>query len=181
MITYIAFLRGINVGGHKKIKMTDLRKMFQKTHFEDVQTYIQSGNIVFTSVDSDVQFLQEKIRKAMVKTFDFDVPVLVKTRIDLIKILNKSPYTESEDIEANKVYYVLLKNEPEQANFENINQKDYPNELFSITKNCVYLNCTNGAGKAKLNNNIIEQKLKVSATTRNHRTIMKLLELSQEK
>lgn len=179
MITYIALLRGINVSGHKKIKMADLREMLQKTDFEDVQTYIQSGNVVFKSDDLNILSLEEKIKKGIAKTFGFDVPVLVKTRIDLINILKESPFTKAEDIEANKIYYVLLKNEAEQAVAANINQENYPNELFVITKNCVYLNCINGAGKAKLNNNVIERKLKVEATTRNHRTMQKLIELSQ--
>lgn len=179
MITYVAFLRGINVGGHKKIKMVDLREMLQKMHFESVETYIQSGNVVFKSVDSNIISLEEKIKKGIADTFGFDVPVLLKTRIDLIKILNESPFTRAEDIEDNKIYYVLLKSELDQAVIANIDQENYPNELFSITKNCVYLNCINGAGKAKLNNTIIEKKLKVEATTRNHRTMLKLIELSQ--
>lgn len=179
MITYVALLRGINVGGHKKIKMADLRDMLQKMHFEGVETYIQSGNVVFKSDHSNMLSLQEKIKKGIAKTFGFDVHVLVKTRIDLIKILKESPFTKVEDIEANKIYYVLLKNEPEEEAITNINQENYPNELFGITKNCVYLNCINGAGKAKLNNNIIERKLKVEATSRNHRTMLKLIELSQ--
>lgn len=179
MVTYIALLRGINVSGHKKIKMADLRVMLQKMNFEDLETYIQSGNVVFKSDDSNMLSLEEKIKKGIAETFGFDVPVLVKTRIELLKILKESPFTKAEDIEANKIYYVLLKNEPEQAVIANINQENYPNELFIITKNCVYLNCINGAGKAKLNNNIIEKKLEVEATTRNHRTMLKLIELSQ--
>ena len=157
MITYIALLRGINVGGHKKIKMADLREMFVKMHFEGVETYIQSGNVVFKSGDSNIVSLEEKIKKMIVDTFGFDVSVLVKKKIDLLNILKESPFTKTEDIEDNKIYYVILKSTPEQADITNIEQADYPNELFVITKSCVYLNCTNGAGKAKLNNNIIEK------------------------
>lgn len=107
------------------------------------------------------------------------MPVLVRNRIELITILKESPYTKVEDIEDNNIYYVLLRSEPEHAIIANMDQKNYPNELFSITKNCVYLNCINGAGKAKLNNTIIEKKLKVEATTRNHKTMLKLIELSK--
>lgn len=180
MKTYIALLRGINVSGHKKIKMADLKNMMAKLTFSDVQTYIQSGNLVFKSEETNVQLLEEKIKAGIARTFGFVIPVLVKTHAEIATILKESPFTKTEDLAANKIYYVLLKNEPETDAVDSLVQKDYPNELFSTNKNCVYLNCIYGAGKAKLTNNIIERKLKVSATTRNHRTMLKLLEIATE-
>lgn len=180
MKTYIALLRGINVSGHKKIKMADLKAMLVNIGFEDVVTYIQSGNVIFKSDKKNIAGLEEEIKKCIADTFGFDVPVLIKTKIEIAAILQESPYTKTEDLEANRIYYVLLHDQPELEYIANLTQEDYPNELFSIGKNCVYLNCINGAGKAKLTNNIIERKLKVSATTRNHRTMLKLLELSQQ-
>lgn len=178
MNSYIALLRGINVSGQKKIKMADLKTMFVKIGFKDVVTYIQSGNVIFRSDEKSIQGLEGKIKDGITEKFGFDVPVLVKTKAEIEEILQKSPYKKTEDLEAKKIYYVLLKNEPEKDSIANLAQKDYPNELFSMGKNCVYLNCVLGAGKAKLTNNIIERKLKVSATTRNHRTMLKLIELS---
>lgn len=178
MITYIALLRGINVSGQKKIKMADLKVMLVKIGFEDVLTYIQSGNVVFKSDEKNIHSLEEKIKKGIADSFGFDVSVLVKTKTEIAEILQNSPYTKPKDLEAKRIYYVLLKNKPEQESIESLVQQDYPNELFSFGKNCIYLNCINGAGKAKLTNNIIERKLKVSATTRNHRTMLKVLELS---
>ncbi len=177
---YIALLRGINVSGQKKIKMTDLKALLVKLGLKDVVTYIQSGNVVFSSDEMKLRSLEEKIKKGISDSFGFDVPVLVKTKMELEEILQKSPYTKQEDLDAKRIYYVLLKDAPEQESIANLVQDDYPNELFSIRENCVYLNCLNGAGKAKLTNNIIERKLKVSATTRNHRTMVKLLELAEE-
>ena len=178
MKTYIALLRGINVSGHKKIKMADLKAMCIDIGFEDVATYIQSGNIVFKSNDKNIQSIEVKIKKGIAKIFDFDVPVLVKTKTEIMVILKESPYTKTEDLEANKIYYVLLNEKLESDASSALVQEDYPNELFSIGEKCVYLNCLNGAGKAKLTNNVIERKLKVAATTRNHRTMLKLLDLS---
>ncbi|MEP3209141.1 MAG: DUF1697 domain-containing protein [Maribacter sp.] len=178
MNTYIALLRGINVGGQKKIKMIDLKAMFLNIGFKDVVTYIQSGNVVFKSDAQEIQVLEERIIKGIADTFGFDVPVLVKTKTEIAKILQESPYNKTEDLEANRIYYVLLKEQPKQDAIAGLVQQDYPNELFSIRKNCVYLNCIYGAGKAKLTNNIVERKLKVAATTRNHRTMLKLLALS---
>jgi len=154
--------------------------MFESLGFSGTQTYIQSGNAIFKSEEKNAQRLEEKIKRGIAGTFGFDVPVLVKTRIEIEKILQESPYTKTEDLEAKRVYYALLKSSPDKESISNLTQEDYPHELFSIQNNCVYLNCLNGAGKAKLNNNLIERKLKVSATTRNHRTMLKLLELSEE-
>lgn len=180
MQTYIALLRGINVSGVKKIKMADLRIMMSDIGFKDVLTYIQSGNIIFKSETTNTQDLAQKIKTEIQDVFKFDVPVLVKTSEDISLILENSPYKNREDLEANRIYYALLKNSPEQSNLKALDQNNYPNELFKITNNCVYLNCINGAGKAKLTNNVIERKLKVNATSRNHRTMLKLLELSNE-
>lgn len=178
MKKYIALLRGINVGGHKKIKMVDLKAMMEKSGFKGVQTYIQSGNIVFKSEAEKLQNLEMRIKNSIENTFGFDVPVVVKTRTEMVKILKDNPFTKKEDLEANKIYYVLLQSEPEHDAIVNIDPEKYPNETFLIHTNCVYLNCKNGAGKAKLTTNVIERKLKVSATTRNHKTILKLLEIS---
>ena len=104
--------------------------------------------------------------------------VLVKSLQDIKQILNNSPYTNTDELEANQVYYAILKTEPDQDNFKALDSKNYPYDTFCITKNCVYLNYKNGAGKAKLINNIIEKKLKVSATSRNHRTMLKLIEMA---
>ncbi len=178
MKTHIALLRGINVGGHRKIKMADLKAMLHKMGLKDVVTYIQSGNVVFNSSETKTTLLEEKIKKGITKTFGFEVPVLIKSREALVAVLQESPFKKEEDLEANRIYYVLLKSEPDKEAFKNLDQKTYPNELFVITAKCVYLNCLNGAGKAKLSNTIIERKLVVEATTRNHRTMLKLLEMA---
>jgi len=174
---YIALLRGINVSGQKKIKMVDLKAMLVKLGLKEVMTYIQSGNVVFESSEKSTKSLEVKIKQGIADFFGFDVPVLVKDRLELEQIFLENPYQKQEDIEAKRVYYALLKDTPEKNAFLNLKQEDYPNELFTISDNCVYLNCLNGAGKAKLTNTIIERKLKVSATTRNHRTLQKLKEM----
>ena len=178
MKVYIALLRGINVGGHRKIRMAELKSMFEKLGFKDVVTYIQSGNVVLKSSEITTTLLESKIKKSISNTFGFDVPVFITGREELLDILERSPFKEQEDLEANRIYYALLKGVPGENEFANLDQNSYPNELFEIINRCVYLNCQKGVGKAKLNNNIIEQKLKVEATTRNHRTLLKLIELA---
>ncbi|MGB5435984.1 MAG: DUF1697 domain-containing protein [Maribacter sp.] len=177
-MTYIAFLRGINVGGHKKIKMADLRSLMENIGFHDVLTYIQSGNLIFKSDIPDHRDVESKISKTILDHYGFDVAVVVKKRFELMQFLGKNPFKFPEDIKDNKVYFVLLKNEPEQEGVEALSAMQFDNEHLVITPTCVYLKCNLGAGKAKCNNNLIARKLKVDTTSRNHRTLMKILELS---
>ncbi len=179
MKTYIALLRGVNVSGKHKISMADLKFGLERLGLKDVLTYIQSGNIVFKSDIASTSYLEERIKKEINDSFGFDVPVLVMTRSDMENILQECPYKKTEDVEANRIYFVLLQRKPEDMLINTLKQTDYPNELFQVAEYCVYLNCTRGAGNAKLTNNLIERKLKVVATTRNHNTMVKLLALSQ--
>jgi len=179
MFVYIALLRGINVSGQKKIKMVDLRSKLEKLPFYDVKTYIQSGNLVFKSKEADPIKLQILITEEIAKSFGFEVPVVVKSHLEFKQIVQANPYTNIDDITAKKIYFTILQQAAVPEALPNLDPKNYPNELFQITQNCVYLNCKNGAGKAKLNNNIIESKLEVLATTRNHRTMLKLLEMAE--
>jgi len=180
MRTYVALLRGINVSGQKKIIMADLRTMLEELDFKEVETYIQSGNIVFNSSEKDAPILEQMIHKAILKTFGFDVPVLVKTYDELKEIFQKNPFKEPSDIENKRVYFAILKETPSLDLIVEFKKEIYAHEKFSVTENCVYLNCLKGAGNAKLNNNLIERKLKVSATSRNYNTMVKLLKMSAQ-
>lgn len=178
MKTYVALLRGINVGGRNKLKMNTLKAVLEMLGLIDVTTYIQSGNVVFKSKIIEISSLEKQLENAIESNFGFKVPVLITTENKLSKILDASPFKNPADIAAKQVYYTLLKEKPNNTLKEVLVPDNYPNEQFLITDHCVYLNCLKGAGKAKLNNNIIEKKLKVSATTRNHRTVLKLIEMA---
>ncbi len=177
MKSYIAFLRGINVSGQKKIKMADLRETLEENGFSEVQTYIQSGNIVFKSDESNCGILEDAIGKTILSKFGYDVPVLVLTSEVLSKILKENPY--ANEPEKKGLYYVLLKTKPDPDLVAEFSKVEFENEDFSITDACVYLHCKTGYGKAKLSNNLIERKLKVQATARNLRTMEKMTELAK--
>lgn len=176
MDTYAAFLRGINVSGHRKIKMGELKSSLEHLGLEGVQTYIQSGNMVFKSSIANKTPLEKEIQSQILKDFGSEVPVLVITKDEIAKILENNPFTGSH-VEDKNLYFALLHSKPEKEHTLSLNADDYPNEEFSITEKCVYLNCLKGAGKAKLNNNIIERKLKVTATTRNLRTMQNMFKM----
>ncbi|MFD2099784.1 DUF1697 domain-containing protein [Flagellimonas iocasae] len=176
-MTFIALLRGINVGGQKKIKMAELRKTLAKSGLENVETYIQSGNIIFDSESSDSRDLEQLVFEAILKDFGFEVPTLVVTGNDIKKVLDANPFADKE--EQNKLYYVLLKQPPQKELTQQLEEVSFENEAFHITEKCVYLMCKKGYGNSKLNNNLIERKLKVEATTRNQKTMEKLWEMTK--
>ncbi|MBQ4820875.1 DUF1697 domain-containing protein [Aquimarina sp. MMG016] len=181
MKTYIALLRGINVSGQKKIKMIDLKTMFENLGFTSVITYIQSGNVVFQSASQTTGSLSILIHKGIEDRFGFDVPVLVLTRDTLAKIHQNNPYRErldSGEIEDKKMYFTLLSGESDASAVEELTSTSYEPEEYVITKNAVYFFAANGYGRTKLNNNFFEKKLQCTATTRNLKTVSKLLELS---
>ena len=167
MNTYVAFLRGINVSGQKKIKMADLRAGLERAGLVEVQSYIQSGNILFRSKISSI----EKLRSVLEK------PTIIKTPEALTAILEKNPYLKVA--ERKNLYFTLLDKTPEKHLVERFNSLKFENEDFHLTDGCVYLNCKQGAGKSKLNNNLVEKILKVTATTRNLNTLFKMINLSQ--
>ena len=177
MAIYIALLRGINVSGQKKIKMLHLKSLFEELGYSHVQTYIQSGNVVFETAKTSYEDMENKISTAIKEAYEFDVPILVLSVEKLTAIVEKNPYFGKVPFEGNQMYYVLFKQTPEASLVSAFQKETYENERIIITDHCGYLLCLKGAAKAKLSNNLIERKLKVSATSRNHRTMLKLLEM----
>ncbi|WP_025743412.1 DUF1697 domain-containing protein [Aquimarina pacifica] len=180
MKTYIALLRGINVSGQKKIKMVDLKAMFETIGCTSVQTYIQSGNIVFEYAEETNNILGQRIKEAILEHFGFEVPVLVLTPKKLIEIFENNPFSKrlgTLGFEDKKLYFTLLTNVPDPVAVSALEAADYGTEEFVITNEVVYFYAANGYGKTKLDNNFFERKLKSPATTRNLRTMTKLIEL----
>ena len=181
MQKYIALLRGINVGGHKKIKMVDLTSMFEKLKFNAVTTYIQSGNVVFESEIADQHIIAETIKKGIKDTFDFDVPVLVLSTDVLLSIYHANPFftqLENEELDEKKMLFTFLDSLPDRSRIHEISAASHEKEKIEIRDEVIYFYAGNGYGKTKLSNNFFEKKLNCSATTRNLKTVVKLLELS---
>lgn len=178
MKTYIAFLRGINVSGQKKIKMVDLRTSLQKQGLENVRTYIQSGNVILEAPSGNPKELEFTIEKAIEDDFGFKVPVLIKTPKQVQDILDDNPFDGTNNPKG--LYFALIHNIPSNELVASFQKMRFDHEEFYYTTDCVYLNCKLGAGKAKLNNNLIENKLKVIATTRNLNTMKKMIALAKD-
>jgi len=180
MQNYIAILRGINVSGHKLIKMDALRKLFDDMGFKNTKTYIQSGNVVFQCKQAKVQDLEQKIASSIQKEFGFEVPVLVKEANDLEVVLKNNPFINKRKEDVTKLHVTFLSAEPEKALVEKIKEGNYAADEFIVTGKAVYLFCPNGYGNTKLSNTFFENKLKVTATTRNWKTINELVIMAAE-
>lgn len=178
MTTYISLLRGINVSGQKIIKMNILKEMFESLHFENVKTYIQSGNIVFQYKKSENNDLVIKISNQIQKYFGFEVPVFVLKTDELKHIVWNNPYKDDKTKDISFLHVTFLSSVPEQINFESINKVKSQEEEFELIDRAVYLYCPNGYGRTKLTNTFLEHKLKTGATTRNWKTTMELLRIA---
>ncbi|GAA3569666.1 DUF1697 domain-containing protein [Snuella lapsa] len=178
MNTYIALLRGINVSGQKKVPMDTLREVLFNLGFKEVKTYIQSGNVVFQSLETNRDTLKQIIFDKLKSTFGFEVAVLIHSANSLLKVLDQCPFQEEEMLGS---YFTLLHDIPKEELIETISKERYPDETFVIKEQCVYFYSKNGYGRAKCNNNFFERKLKVVATTRNYKTMQKLIAMSFEK
>ena len=178
MQTYLALLRGINVGGQKKIKMSRLKEMMVKLGFVDVQTYIQSGNLVFKYQQTKSDGIADIIKSGIAGEFGHDVEVLVLDRKTFKNIIEKSPYSVADGLDKKLLYYVFLIDPPEQEAAKQLSSETFDGEEFSISNECVFLHCFAGYGKAKCNNNFFEKRLHVRATARNYNTVNTLLDLS---
>ena len=172
MRTYIAFLRGINVGGHKKILMSDLKELFKALGFTHVITYIQSGNVIF-SASTDVG-LSKRIGEGIKEKYGWDVSVFVRTPAEIANILEKCPFSDEKK---HKSYFILLSEAPDKTLIAELSEFKSNDETFLIAPGCVYFYSGTGYGNTKFNNNFFERKLKVLGTARNYRTLTKLIEL----
>lgn len=175
--SYCCLLRGINVSGKNKIAMAALRDMCSDLGLINVQTYIQSGNIVLSSELSGTE-LEEKIASAIHQTFSLTVPVLVVSQKNMLEIRQAFPF-DLQDAAANPAQHLVtfLANKPRKADTEKLLSLVKSPEKLQVSNQAVYLNCPNGYGKTKLNNQFMEKHFAMSATTRNWKSLNALCDM----
>ena len=174
---YISILRGINVGGNRKILMAALKSALEKVGFQDVQTYIQSGNVIFDSKETDNRMLEVQIQEIIAETFGFDVPVIVRTSGEWAESIVNNPFLKENDQDIEKLHLTFLKDQPSSENLEKISSLEFLPDRFQVVGKEVFVYCKNGYGRSKITNDFFEKKLKVQATTRNWKTVLKLHEM----
>jgi uncharacterized protein (DUF1697 family) len=176
MQTYIALLRGINLGNHYKMKMPELKAMFEGLGCEAVSTYLQSGNVVFNSLDNDISSLETRIGAAILEQFDYVVPTLVRVPADLQRIADANPFPNRTLENAIQPYVIFLKNAPSTSRLELPASEPAEYQFGELE---IFVHYPNGSHASKLSNNFVERKLKMTASTRNWRTVLALLEMTK--
>ncbi len=179
MTVAISLLRGVNVGGHHKIKMDALRALYQSLGLLDAQTYIQSGNVVFRTRQRDADRLSEMIANGIERSFGFRPGVVVRTPSDLRSVIAQNPFAARPEIEPNKLLVSFLSGEPDSdARDSVLGIKFHPEEL-RIGQRELYIFFPNGMGKSKLSMPLVEKTLKTFGTVRNWNTVLKLMEIAE--
>jgi uncharacterized protein (DUF1697 family) len=174
MSVFISLLRGVNVG-QRQMKMAELKEVYEGLGYTSVQTYLQSGNVVFSAKPS--ARLSERIREAIEKRFGFEVPVLILTPDRVNEIIAENPLQSEAGVDPAFLHFTFLLE---------VGKGPLPAEIPAVTaeravlgRNGVYLYCPGGYGRTKLSNTYFERVLKTSATTRNWRTILALEALAR--
>lgn len=173
MTTYIALLRGVNVGG-RKLPMADLRATFDALGHTDVRTYIQSGNVVFRAGTGSKAAVRAAIEKAIERDSGLDVTVLMRTPAELASVITRNPY-------GSDAYVTFLDDKPAGAKVKAIDPDQCAPDEFTVAGREVFVRCPNGYGRTKINNTFFERKLATRATTRNWNTVKLLHEWATEK
>jgi uncharacterized protein (DUF1697 family) len=177
MNTFVALLRGINVSGHRKIKMADLKESLASLEFTNVQTYLQSGNVIFQSAKSDKGLLEKMISELIQKDFGHEVKVLVDDKAHFIEKFLKNPFGSGMFSETKMMYFIHLYAPIDDFQYQELLEiKDYPEELI-LMDDMIYAYYVNGFGRSKLSLSFFERKLKVDATARNYNTMNHLVDM----
>jgi uncharacterized protein (DUF1697 family) len=173
---YVALLRGINVGGNNIIKMESLRTTFARLGFENVKSYINSGNLVFETAKSDDRKLAQKIHDAIQNEFGFDISVMVRSMTEILEIVSNNPFEgQFEDHKYMHLFFLGAELTPEQAALLDAQSSDA--EIFHINGRHILCLLKKSILESVVGKGFIDKKLKVPATARNWRTVIKIAEM----
>lgn len=176
MQTFVVLLRAVNVSGKNIIKMAELRSALTTEGFEQVSTYIQSGNIVLRS-SAIKQGVKENVRALIADKFGLDLEVFVLELEELEAALHQNPFPE--EYAPSRVFITLLSAAPAAGLLEQLYSIDHGAEVFRVKDKVLYFYLPEGMAKSKMNNNYFEKELKVRATGRNLNTVRKMIELAR--
>jgi uncharacterized protein (DUF1697 family) len=175
--TFIALLRGINVGGHNKLPMTELRALCAELGWENVQSYIQSGNLVFASGGRPAS-LETELERAIEAKFGLSIPVFVRTVGDWRSSINGNPFPEESRKEPNLVMLALSKDPPKKDAAQGLQEKALGGEQVEQVGDDLWIYFPGGSGRSKLSPGLLDRIAGSAVTTRNWRTALKLAEMA---
>ena len=179
MTRCVSLFRGINVGGRHSIKMDELQDLHKSLGLRDVVSYIQSGNVVFTTEEPDLARIKQQIEDGFATRFDFHAEVMLRTSAELSALIAKNPFQSRPEKESNQIVVMFLSARPADSALEDLlTTYAGPEEVFA-NGNELFIYYTEGIGRSKLSNTYIERKLRTYGTARNWNTVLRLQELIQ--
>lgn len=178
MFTYVGLLRGINVGGHRMIKMADLAQMLTAMGADQVKTYIQSGNVLFRS-DEEAGTLRTRIEQQIEATFGFPVTTVLRTLPEFERIVQASPFQPEHLTAGESLYVAFLGETPRQAAVDKVLALPSGGDECRLQGQEAYLLLRQSVRSSALMNRF-EKALGVPATTRNWQTTLKLLQMGRD-
>lgn len=179
MPVLICFLRGINVGGHAKIKMDALRTLFASLKLADPQTYLQSGNVVFKTPERNLELVRKRIQQATAKRFGCSPEIMLRTVADLRAVVSNNPFAKRTDIVPGKLLVFFLAAQPASNAAASLRQLAIqPEELHLIGRE-LFIYFPNGVGKSKLPWARLDKVLQAPGTGRNWNSVTKVLEIAE--
>jgi uncharacterized protein (DUF1697 family) len=175
MTTHLALLRGINVSGHNMMKMDALKTMLENIGFQNVRTYLQSGNVFVDTEEDSVSKVGFMIKQEIFKVFGHEVPVVVISKEDLELCFRNSPFLKEKDLHTKKLYVAFVSVALKSENINDLKISQFKPDEASIDGNRIFIKYAVGAGKTRFDQKYIEKKLNVTATIRNWNTVTNLL------
>ena len=179
MTTYLALLRGINLGPRNKIRMADLRQLVESLGHEKVRTHILSGNVLFETRRRDARRLERELEKAITKQFGIEIAVLVRTRDELARIVRQNPLPHAAH-EGARLFVLFLSSNPSRDRVGEIDPDAFKPEEFAVGDRAIYAWFRQGLQGSKLAGALSDRRLGVTVTNRNWNTVTKLLELAEK-
>ena len=172
---YIAFLRAVNVGGHNKIKMDDLKKLFVSLGYKNVETVIQSGNVIFQTSEKGVKTIATKIEEKLNEFMKKDIKVFVRTHSELSKIVKQNPFGGTKSDDKIKTYVFFLYEEPDSEIKFPLESPNKEVNVFQKVKLNLFMLVKKVPGKASSPNDFIEKIFGVPATARNWNVVCNIV------
>lgn len=175
----ISMLRGVNVGGHNKIKMEELRKVYASLKLRDCQTYVQTGNVVFRTEERDLGALRERIEKKIESRFGFRPDVIVRTSAEMRDAIARNPFAARRGVEPGKLLVTFLASDPSKEALTKVLAMKFAPEELRLSGREVYIYFPNGMGETKLSWTAIAKTLGTTGTGRNWNSVTKMMEMAE--
>jgi uncharacterized protein (DUF1697 family) len=172
-------LRAVNLGKHHRLKMDDLRAMCESLKLRDVQTYLQSGNVVFRAQAHDPTVLTRRLEKEIGRTFGFHSDVITRTVPEMRQVVARNPFAKRRDIDPSRLLVTFLATDPGDEARARVRTIETDPEELHIDGRELYVYFPNGMGRSKLPFSAIEKAVKTSGTARNWNTVTRLLEIAE--